>query len=648
MDDDGRHADSAAEDDAAAAIRGIERGQLSAAFRESLWDEIASELGQEAAPLGRRPTEPKIWRRFGIVAAAMLVFVSIAVAFLVRSTHDVGRITSPSVDVGESVGSTSTQSDSTITSAGPTTAFETDGVATSVTTAAGASTTTVPMMTTTTNATAVTLSPLPAATDLPADGPLPAIPGSLIESARMIDATTGWVVSDKVIAHTDDSGTTWRTQPLQPLFIADGPYDPGRDFVLDRDHAWVARAALSGSDVTVTRTSDGAASTQTTTIDPGFKLGVPTGLVFVNAHIGFVSIGDPSADATWESGQGVLFRTTDGGATFQRLADVAPAPLAFDTPDIGWGGVSRLWRTSDGAATWDPVPLPGFEEPSPGSEGPRYTFTIIATSPARTVVKGYAAYGLGGQVRYLATDDQGATWTDVAPPETREVNNTGPQSTLTVVNASELFGIQQAFGPSTLWHSGDGGRSYQARGLPFNALSITMATPSIGWVTTTNQIRATHDGGATWTTIADVIAPATLKDGCTWQPSFAGHDGAGQREYVLISLTNTSSVICAPPSFTEVSAYSVETAASVQATQGATDFPLPASPASVRPGATVVLQIAVLDPLEDCGNPPSQLVDEVIVTISDAKGASPHSALVPMPFPLQTACAFNFALGGTG
>ena len=46
------------------------------------------------------------------------------------------------------------------------------------------------------------------------------------------------------------------------------------------------------------------------------------------------------------------------------------------------------------------------------------------------------------QVAYVATTDQGATWADVAPPDTGEVSNTGPQSSLSVVSDTYWFAIQ--------------------------------------------------------------------------------------------------------------------------------------------------------------------------------------------------------------
>ena len=50
-----------------------------------------------------------------------------------------------------------------------------------------------------------------------------------------------------------------------------------------------------------------------------------------------------------------------------------------------------------------------------------------------------------------------------------------------------------------------GTAGYHSTHLPFPALTITMATPTVGWSATATEIYSTTDGGATWTKVADVI-----------------------------------------------------------------------------------------------------------------------------------------------
>ena len=49
------------------------------------------------------------------------------------------------------------------------------------------------------------------------DVAVPALPGSIIQNARMTSPTTGWVVTDHAIARTTDGGVTWGWQVLPEL-----------------------------------------------------------------------------------------------------------------------------------------------------------------------------------------------------------------------------------------------------------------------------------------------------------------------------------------------------------------------------------------------------------------------------------------------
>ncbi|MEY2521705.1 MAG: Photosynthesis system assembly factor, partial [Ilumatobacteraceae bacterium] len=130
------------------------------------------------------------------------------------------------------------------------------------------------------------------------------------------------------------------------------------------------------------------------------------------------------------------------------------------------------------------------------------------TTNELTVVKVVAPTGTQAQVAYVATDDLGTTWRDVAPPNTRESGNSGSQSMLTAVTAKYWFGIQQGDGTDAiLWTTTDGGANYRSTHLPFPATTITMSTLTTGWATTAADIYATVDGGATWIKVADTAVP---------------------------------------------------------------------------------------------------------------------------------------------
>ena len=276
-------------------------------------------------------------------------------------------------------------------------------------------------------------------------------------------------------------------------------------FILDDDHAWVMR--LDGDGRVVVRSATGSATEfGVSPIDPGFADGIPAGIVFLDDQNGYASIVDPGKNNGTLSGRAALLRTTDGGATFTLVDPDAPVPLAFIDSKTGWGSGAGLFVTTDGATTWTQVKPPLWDATGPDPNGPSYQ--IVMTSPSLTVVKVVAPTGTQAQVAYVATDDLGKTWRDVAPPNTSESDNSRSRSMLTTVSETNWFGIQQGDGTDAiLWTTTDAGANYRRTHLPFPAASITMSTLTTGWATTETDICSTVDGGATWTKVADIVVP---------------------------------------------------------------------------------------------------------------------------------------------
>ena len=353
-----------------------------------------------------------------------------------------------------------------------------------------------------TEAAATTTVALPADATSTPDDVVPAIPGSIIQNARMTSATTGWVVTDVAVARTTDGGITWQTALFSPMTYSAGL---GKSFILDDDHAWVMGVDNDGR-VVVARFKGAVSELGVVPVDQGFLGGAPAGIVFVDDKVGYVSIHDPQKNNGTLTGRAALLRTTDGGATFTLVDPDAPVPLAFVDSLGGWGSGAGLFFTGDGAATWTQKKPPLWDAVGPDPNGPSYQ--IVMASNELTVVKVVAPTGTQAQVAYVATDNLGSTWRDVAPPNTSESDNSGSQSMLTAVTARYWFGIQQ--GDSTdaiLWTTTDGGANYHSTHLPFPATTITMSNLTTGWATTATDIWSTVDGGATWTKVADIVVP---------------------------------------------------------------------------------------------------------------------------------------------
>ncbi|QDV37516.1 WD40/YVTN/BNR-like repeat-containing protein [Tautonia plasticadhaerens] len=181
--------------------------------------------------------------------------------------------------------------------------------------------------------------------------------------------------------------------------------------VVDREVAWA-----SGNGGTVLRTIDGGKSW---TARP-----VPDASAF-----DFRDIKDVDADTAYvlSIGEGDLsriYKTSDGGATWARL-DCHPDPDGFLDAIAFWDashglalgdpvcGRFEVNSTDDGGRTWRAIPADGMPPALPGE-------AAIAASGTCLVVRGgnlaWFATGGGGVARVFRSTDRGRTWTAVETP----------------------------------------------------------------------------------------------------------------------------------------------------------------------------------------------------------------------------------------
>ncbi len=588
-------------------------------FRVQLWSEIKAGLLVPEATDRAQPTEllPAIptgrgRRQFWVAAASIVLVCAAATALIVRNDG-----------LEDSTGfapATTTPSDASPSStAAP--IPSTTAVAPTTSTSIVVEPTSVPAL-------------VPDATYLPAEEPVPVLAGLGISDMKMTDPNSGWVVTTGVLAHTADGGETWQTLPILPPSNTRGS---GKSFILDNDHAWVVRPG-DGDTVLVTTNGDQGVQSRSFAIEPDFPGGMPAGVVFLDPGNGYVSIADPTKSSEL-TGRAALYRTTNG-VTYDLVDPDSPVPLAFSDPLTGWAAGHGLFVTTDGGATWTQVKPPLWDTAGPDPNGPAYK--IVTTTADLTVVEVRAATGTQAQVAYAATDDLGQTWRDVAPPDIAEQSNSGPQSMLTAVTASDWFGINPGFEQdATLWITTDAGASYRSIHLPFPALTISMTTTTTGWATTPTDIRRTTDGGATWTKVVDVIAPVTSADGCTWQPSYDGNDGAGQAIFDYIRITNTSTEACTPPTIVGVTADAPDGIGTITGSPGRS---LPQGlPTTVAVGSRIRLQITTVSALEDCGASMSRPVTSFVIHFDGDTRST-----VTLDRAIETACEFVYDSVVTG
>ena len=182
---------------------------------------------------------------------------------------------------------------------------------------------------------------------------------------------------------------------------------------------------------------------------------------------------------------GSIYRTTDGGASWERVfmtAGTAPMAVGFATPEIGWLGnlnfltqppEAPLYETLDGGESWHDV--------SARIEGP-----VAAGMNGIFVLDRDNIFAVGrfiGPAHFMRSNDGGATWksSDLAPLANGlvDVHFFDRLNGVAVGGVGENRGVFQ----TVVLRTEDGGDSLSA---------------DTGWVASERVIYRTNDGGLSW------------------------------------------------------------------------------------------------------------------------------------------------------
>jgi photosystem II stability/assembly factor-like uncharacterized protein len=290
-----------------------------------------------------------------------------------------------------------------------------------------------------------------------------------ISSIHMLDATTGWALTDKVVLRTTDGGIHWQdvTPPHASINAANLA-------VLDASTAWVAMPQLGGSTIQVFHTGNAGQTWQETTVKVnGFTDGAQ--ITFINANDGWMLAG---LGAGAGSEAVAVYRTTDGGATWANVSSTNPPnnvtpmalPLAGDknglsflTPSTGWAtgtepsNIPWLYVTHDGGQTWQRQPL----QLPPNQSNAEFSITPPTFFNASDGILPVNGFSVGSQPvqgsDIYVTHDGGTTWTSTSR-------------------------------------------------LPINATSVKFLDVNHGWVTDGSVLYMTSDEGQHWTKIFSVTS----------------------------------------------------------------------------------------------------------------------------------------------
>ncbi len=334
-----------------------------------------------------------------------------------------------------------------------------------------------------------------------------------------------------------DSGATWQLV-LPSLYLVGIAVDPS-----DADLVYAA-----ASNQGVLKSTDGgdhwAASN--------------AGLLALRADA--IAVDSQDSRLLYLANAGLVFRSTDGGATWLPAVPGVPNPQQIEavpgvlgaawvrTNDSGGGGI---FRTTNGGETWTAVPRPSGPSsmysiaPDPGRAGSLYvaasalmktanagtTWTTLGVGPPQ--IAGFAlavspfdaetVYAGGGLAHFSPSLDSGRTW--LSPPnedfDSLSINNlavapTSPE----VVYAGTNNGILRTLNRGATWER-VGERSDSTRVIldasqPSNLIAVTTVCPPRFFCQSFS--RRSTDGGAAWSDIettgglalyARVLAPTT-------------------------------------------------------------------------------------------------------------------------------------------
>jgi photosystem II stability/assembly factor-like uncharacterized protein len=303
-----------------------------------------------------------------------------------------------------------------------------------------------------------------------------------LSTVDAIDANTVVIGGGCSVRRSDDGGNTFHRLPFTPSEISCPAQIKAISF------ASATAGYLLLDDGTLLATDDGGSSFSRRTAIPGTPATGASGgagaqdIFFTSATNGFA--------ATHAQGTGKLYRTVDGGNTWNPVATGPFEAIWFADANTGYavGDSNLLYTTPDGGATWTPKPLAGAT-PS--------TLRSISCEAATCLI------GTGEGTRLIRTTDGGATGIDVSPSS---------HKIFTAAFASPARAVAAGENGTTVV-SNDAGATFSPVGGgiqgPFTRLTAT--NPSVAFATGPHGTLAkTTDAGQSWSDVGVATSGAVV------------------------------------------------------------------------------------------------------------------------------------------
>lgn len=360
-----------------------------------------------------------------------------------------------------------------------------------------------------------------AATPARAGGLEPLAPFSM----GLVTPQEGWVANGLSLFFTRDGGTDW--QLLHPpgiggdlansltSFASVGAQDmwfggiTGRGFGTCRHPTVPARSGLVFVYGSVDRTTNGGRSWSEVRLP---DCGVAGSLSFANAEDGY-ALG-PASSATLAPAKGRLYRTVDGGRTWQVVGPVpfggalveprSGSSIAFPSPGEGFavssygGTTGYFYRTSDGGRQWEEVGLPmPLSYSAAGLFGtPQFFSAYAGLVPALVKQDGTGAEALV----VFTTHDGGLRWGMACAPSDKAFARYPTQGTVPFSAATASYWA--AYPGPRLYATRNGGATWTRR-VPGpvqagNVQALQLVSPHDGWAIVSSVLEVTTDAARTW------------------------------------------------------------------------------------------------------------------------------------------------------